>query len=165
MPRIVTTAAAVLFLLGATTACEQKAAEPDAAPAATLSEADAAAAADALQADLASMDVGKIESHFAKDVVSFSAVTPALSTDWDTFHKRQEDFVNRKFDKVEVADRKIQILDDDTFVVSGNAKLTGQGPVKERTVRFTRVFQKQPDGSWKIVTAHRSFPPAEQPAT
>lgn len=166
MNRIFSTATACV-LLATTTACEEKRAEAENAPSATMvSEADAAAAADATQAAWTSMDVPKIESVFAKDVVAFSPVTAPLATTWDEFHKRQERFAALKMDKIEVADRNIQILDADTFVVSGIGNLTSSdGEENDRTVRFTHVYQKQDDGSWKIVTAHRSFAPEENEAS
>ena len=140
-------------------ACSQKAAEP-AAPAAAVTEADAAAAADATQAAWVTMDAAKIEAPYAKDVVAFDPVTAPMSTDWDNFHKLQEGFAAAKFDKLDVPDRKIQLVDSDTFIVSGTGTLTGSGEPKSAVMRFTDVYQKQADGKWLIVNEHVSLAPA-----
>jgi len=139
-------------------ACSQKTAEP-AAPAAAVTEADAAAAADATQAAWVTMDAAKIEAPYAKDIVAFDPVEAPLSTTWDNWHKLQEGFAAAKFDKVDVADRKIQLLDSDTFVVSGTGTMTGSGEPKSAVMRFTDVYQKQADGKWLIVNEHVSMAP------
>ncbi|MGH6786136.1 MAG: YybH family protein [Novosphingobium sp.] len=135
-----------------------------AATAAALSEADAAAAVDAVQAAWVTMDAAKIEAVYAKDVVAFDVMDPPLSTTWDNWHKLQQGFAAMKFDKIDVPDRKIQILDSDTFVASGTGTLSGSGELKEAKMRFTDVYQKQADGTWLIVNEHVSFVPEAPPA-
>jgi len=106
------------------------------------------------------MDVAKVESVYAKDVVGFDPAAAPLSADWDNWDKLQKAFVDMKFDAIAVPDRKIQILDADTFVVSGSGELTSkQGATKSTTMRFTDVYQKQADGKWLIVNEHVSFRP------
>jgi ketosteroid isomerase-like protein len=143
-------------------ACNQKAEVP-AAPAAAVSEADATAAADATQVAWVTMDTAKIEAPYAKDIVAFDPVAAPMSTDWDNWHKLQEGFAAAKFDKIDVSDRKIQLLDSDTFVVSGTGTLTGSGEPKSAVMRFTDVYQKQADGKWLIVNEHVSMAPASAP--
>jgi uncharacterized protein (TIGR02246 family) len=155
--------AALLVASTAIAACNQKAAAP--APAAAVSEADATAAADATQAAWTTMDVAKIDAVYAPDVVGFDPADPPLSTTWDNWHKLQQGFAAMKFDGISVPDRKIQLLDDDTFVVSGTGNLTSTaGEMKAATMRFTDVYEKQADGRWLIVNEHVSFAPTKAAA-
>jgi len=137
--------------------------QAESAPA--VSEADAAAAANATQAAWTSMDPAKIESVYAKDVVAFDPVDPPLSTTWENWDRLQKGFAEMKFDGMKTADRKIQVLDDDNFIVSGTGQLTSStGKVKQASMRFTDVYHRQPDGKWLIVNEHVSMKPAA-PAT
>lgn len=158
-----TSRAGVAALIAATTAmagCNQKA-SPPAAPAAAVSEADAAAVADAAQAAWTTMDAAKIEAVYAPEIVAFDPAAPALSTSWDNWHKLQQGFAAMKLDKVNVPDRKIQVLGPDTFIVSGTGNFTStDGAVKSAAVRFTDVYRKQADGRWLIVNEHASMAPA-----
>lgn len=162
------TAFAVTVSLGAMTAACQKPAATSAAnsagPAATaaalVSDADAAAAADASQAAWVTMDAAKIDAVYAPDVVGFDPIAAPLSTDRANWTKLQQGFAAMKFNHVDIPDRKIQVLDGDTFIVSGTATFTGtDGPVKSMPMRFTDVYQKQSDGSWKIANEHTSQVP------
>jgi ketosteroid isomerase-like protein len=160
------TAFAVTVSLGAMTAACQKpaatanSAEPAGTAAAMVSDTDAAAAADATQAAWTSMDGAKIDAVYAPDVVGFDPVAAPLSTDRANWTKLQQGFAAMKFNHIDVADRKIQILDGNTFVVSGTATMTStDGPVKSMPLRFTDVYHKQADDSWKIVNEHTSQVP------
>jgi ketosteroid isomerase-like protein len=57
--------------------------------------------------------------------------------------------------------RNLQILDADTFVVSGlwTRDLTVGGKATYQTERYTLVFQKQADGAWLVAHEQRSKPP------
>jgi ketosteroid isomerase-like protein len=149
----------------AMTACNREAPVAPAA-AAAVSEADAAAAADAAQAAWTSMDAAKIEAVYAPEIVAFDPGAPALSTSWDNWHKLQQGFAAMKLDKVSVPDRKLQLLDSNTFVASGTANFTStNGAVKKLALRFTDVYRKQADGRWLIVNEHASIaPPASAAA-
>lgn len=127
-----------------------------------LSEAEAAKIADETQQAWISMDVGKIEGRYAKDVVAFDPVVAPLASDWQAFHKLQEGFVAMKFDAIAVPDRAIQVLDADTFVVCGTGALTStEGALKQVSMRFTNVYQRQQEGDWLIVNEHVSLRPVE----
>jgi ketosteroid isomerase-like protein len=65
-----------------------------------------------------------------------------------------------------VPDRQIQIVGPDAFVSSGTEVFTiAAGTARPQfSARFTDVFQRQSDGSWKIVHEHVSLPPAPQAA-
>lgn len=154
-------ALSVLLTLGA---CQEKADAPAAAMAA-VTETDATAAADATQVAWASKDVAKIEALYAKDVVAFDPMEAPLSTTWDNWHRLQQGFADMKFDKVSATDRKIQILDANTFIVSGTADLSSpDGPMKTAKMRFTDVYHRADDGKWWIVNEHVSMPPEAPPA-
>ena len=60
-----------------------------------------------------------------------------------------------------VTERHIQLIDGDAFISSGIESFSVQAGQARPTVsaRFTDVFQRQGDGSWKIVHEHVSMPP------
>src|SRR5262245_24190434 len=118
-------------------ACQKQAAAPAEAPATVLTEDEATAIADATQAAWTSVDLAKEEAVYAKDVVAFDPEAAPLSTDWTNWDTLQKHFIDYKFDGITVPDRKIQVLDDDTFLVSGTGTLTSKdGPMKEAAMRF-----------------------------
>ena len=144
--------------MGVASAC-QKATAP-AAAATIVSQADATAAADATQAAWTSMDKAKIESVYAQNVVAFDPADPPLSTTWENWDKLQAGFAAMKFDHMSAPDRNIQLLDADTFIVSGTGDMTSStGTVKQATMRFTDVYRRQADGRWLIVNEHVSMKP------
>jgi ketosteroid isomerase-like protein len=152
---ILAAAAASCALLGA---C-QKAEAPTAA-AAAITEADAAKAADATAAVWSSMDAAKIKALYAPSVVAFDFAKPTLSTDRAAFDKTQDDFAAAKIDKLVQQERSIQVLDADTFVVSGTwAGTSSTTPASDGLFRCTDVYQKDAAGAWLIVNEHCSAPP------
>ncbi len=131
-----------------------------AAPTASFSEADAAKIADATQAAWVSQDVAKFEAPYSKDIVSFDPTSKVLVTTWEGFHQIQLIFAQLKMDRMTVPDRKIQLLDDATFVVSGTGQGTStKGRLKRFALRITDVYRRQADGTWLIVTEHISLVP------
>jgi len=130
-----------------------------------VSDAEAAAAADAAQTAWTSMDAAKIDSVYASNVIGFDPIAPPLSTDRGNWTKLQQGFAAMKFDHIAVPDRKIQVLDANTFVVSGTAQFTSKdGPVKAMPMRFTDVYQRQAGGKFLIVNEHVSeVPPPPKP--
>jgi ketosteroid isomerase-like protein len=161
---------ALAATLGAMTipssATGQPANPPAAAPAQMkLTDVQAAAAADAAQRAWTSMDAAKIDSVYASNIIGFDPVAPPLSTDRGNWTKLQQGFAAMKFNQLSIPDRKIQILDDNTFIVSGTAQFTSKdGPVKAMPMRFTDVYERQPDGKFLIVNEHVSQVPAAEPA-
>ena len=68
-----------------------------------------------------------------------------------------------KFVHLDVASRKIQLLDADHFIVSGTADMTSKdGPMKSAAMRFTDVYERQTDGKWLILNEHVSMKPEAQ---
>jgi ketosteroid isomerase-like protein len=154
--------ASVLTATGAS--AFQAAGMPDQqAPAAKMSDSKAAAIADATQAAWASMDANKIDSAYASDIVGFDPIVPQLSIDRANWTKLQQGFAGMKFDHLTVPDRKIQVIDADSFVVSGTAYFTSKsGPLKAMPMRFTDVYRRQADGRFLIVNEHVSAVPAAE---
>ncbi len=127
---------------------------------AQIVRADAARIADETQAAWISMDASKIESRYARDIVVFDPTLRSMGTTWDAFHNIQIGFVLAKMDGLTVPDRKIQLLDDKTFIVSGTGMGTSStGRQKQIVLRFTDVYRRQGDGLWLIVNEHISLPP------
>jgi ketosteroid isomerase-like protein len=140
-------------------ACQQQAAEADAN--ASLSEAEAEAVVDAAQSDFASADIDRIDALYAGNVVAFDPRQRTIGEGSVMMYAFNVPFASLGYDEVEVADRKIQVLDADTLVVSGTAQLSSStGASKDKSMRYTQVFQKQADGAWKIATQHLSEAPA-----
>jgi len=156
--------------LGALTIPSASSAQPANLPAAPpaqmkLTDAQAAAVADAAQQAWTSMDAAKIDSVYASNIIGFDPVAPPLSTDRGNWTRLQQGFAAMKFNQLSIPDRKIQILDDDTFIVSGIAQFTSKdGPVKAMPMRFTDVYQRQPGGKFLIVNEHVSQVPPAEPA-
>jgi ketosteroid isomerase-like protein len=148
----------LLAAVMALAACQQQPAAPVAS--AALSEAEAEALVDSAQADLASADVDKIDALYADNIIAFDPVQRTMGSGAVMMHAFNAPFATLKLDRIEVPDRKIQVLDADTVVVSGTAHLSSStGASNDMAMRYTQVFQKQADGSWKIATEHLSKAP------
>ena len=148
-------AASCVLLAG----CE-KAAVPVAAEAAAVTEAEASKAFDDTVVVWNSMDAAKIKALYAPDVVSFDIASPALTTDRAAFDKNQDAFAAAKLDSVKVAEKKIQIVDGDTFIVSSVSDGTSSTiPANNATFRCTDVYHRGTDGKWWIVNENCSVPP------
>jgi len=137
------------------------------APAAsTLTKEEAGRIAEAAEANFTSGDLKSIMAQYAVGAVMFDAAHPAYSTDRKIQTDWAQDFVSMKPADYHVPDRQIQILGNDAFVSSGTETFTVIAGNQRPTLsaRFTDVFQRQRDGSWKIVHEHVSLPPATPPA-
>ncbi|MBV9528661.1 nuclear transport factor 2 family protein [Sphingomonas sp.] len=111
-------------------------------------------------------DVGAIMRQYADGAVMFDASHAGLTTDRKVQNGWAQSFVSMKPADYTVADRQIQIVGPDAFVSSGTETFTVAAGAARPAVsaRFTDVFQRQKDGSWKIVTEHVSMPPTTAPA-
>jgi ketosteroid isomerase-like protein len=135
----------------------QPAAEAPAEPV-KISESDAEIIANRNEVEFTSMNAARIKAAYAADVVAFDPGVPGLMMDRDTFDKAQDEFAAQKLDTFQRKDRKIQILDADTFIVSGTAELASTiVPGNAATFRYTDVYEKQADDKWKIVNEHISL--------
>ena len=126
------------------------------------SQSEAEAEVAAVTRDFLSGDAMKIMAHYAPGAVMLDAANPTPTADRNDQTRFATEFVSMKPSDL-VADLKtIQILGKDIFVASGIASfLADVGPGRDRlSVRYTQVFQRQPDGRWLIVNEHMSMPPA-----
>ena len=157
MTRLIFAVAAASFaLLGA---C-QKIEDVKETVSAPVSEAEAAKLADAMVKTWESKDAAKIKALYAPTVVAFDYAYGPLEEDRASFDKAQDVFAAAQIDSEEQISRKIQLLDADTFVVSGVWNGTSKAkPENNGEVRCTDVFQKGADGTWIIVNEHCSQMP------
>jgi ketosteroid isomerase-like protein len=128
-----------------------------------LSTAEATRIAEAAEATFTTGDVQAIMGQYANGAVMFDAGHATYSTDRNVETGWARDFVSMKPAAYHVPDRQIQILGPDAFVSSGTEVFTiAAGSARPTiTARFTDVFKRQGDGSWKIVHEHVSMPPTE----
>ena len=138
--------------------CEQKATPPS-----PVTEAEMTTAFDAAKAAWISMDIAKVDSLYADDVVAFDVAAPNPVEGKAAMHKFNEVFIGMKFDAAQMRNDRLRALGPDAFIASGIAHFTSTaGQVKEADIRYSETFQKQADGSWKIVHEHIDFPPKEE---
>ena len=133
----------------------------EAAPHAPVTEAEAGKIAEQAEATFTSGDTKAIMAQYAANAVMIDASAPVPSTDRKVQTGWAQSFVSMKPAEDHVPDRHIQIVGPDAFVSSGTETFTVEAGVARPTVsaRFTDVFQRQKDGSWKIVHEHVSVPP------
>ena len=126
-----------------------------------VTEGEANAIAERAEATFTTSDVGAIMNQYADGAVMIDASNPAPSTDRKVQTGWAKAFVSMKPAGYHVPDRHIQIVGPDAFVSSGTEVFTVEAGSARPTVtaRFTDVFQRERDGSWKIVHEHVSIPP------
>jgi len=126
-----------------------------------VTKAEATRIAEAAEANFTTGDVRKIIGQYAEGAVMFDAGHGPYSTDRKVQIGWAQDFVSMKPADYHVPDRQIQIVGPDAFISSGTEVFTVAAGQARPTVsaRFTDLFQRQPDGSWKIINEHVSLPP------
>ena len=129
---------------------------------ASLTKAEATKIAETAEANFNTGDVKAVIGQYAEGAVMFDASHSAYSTDRKVQTGWAQDYVSMKPADYHVPDRQIQILGPDAFISSGTEVFTIAAGTARPTIsaRFTDVFQRQSDGSWKIVHEHVSLPPA-----
>lgn len=143
---------------------QQRSAAPQAATVPT--EAEAAAIVDAAEAAWTSADTAKIMASYKEGGVWFDPVAVEPSADRAVQTKWTDGFTAMKLTDMTIANKTVQVLDDDTIVASGIATLKSGAGGDPVTFRYTDVYEKQADGEWLIVNEHLSSPPAaDEPAT
>ena len=127
----------------------------------SLTKADATKIAESAEANFNTGDVKAVIGQYAPGAVMFDASHPTYSTDRKVQTGWAQDYVSMKPADYHVPDRQIQILGPDAFISSGTEVFTIESGSARPTIsaRFTDVFQRQGDGSWKIVHEHVSLPP------
>ena len=122
--------------------------------------------AEQAEASFTSGDLNAIMSHYANGAVMFDASHAGLTTDRKVQASWAQSFISMKPADYHVPDRQVQILGPDAFISSGTEVFTVAAGAARPTVsaRFTDIFKRQKDGSWKIVNEHVSMPPSTAPA-
>ena len=128
---------------------------------APVTEAEAVKIVEQAEATFTTGDTKAIMAQYALNAVMIDAAAPAPSTDRKVQTGWANSFVSMKPADYHVPDRHIQIVGPDAFVSSGTEVFTVEAGAARPTVsaRFSDVFQRQKDGSWKIVHEHVSMPP------
>jgi len=129
-----------------------------------VTKAEATRIAEAAEANFTTGDVKKVMAQYADGAVMFDSSHAGLSTDRKVQTGWAQDFVSMKPADYHVPDRQVQVLGPDAFVSSGTEVFTiAAGNARPQiSARFTDVFQRQSDGSWKIVHEHVSLPPTPE---
>lgn len=127
-----------------------------------VTQAEATKIAEQAEANFTTGNVDAVMRQYAKGAVMFDATHPGFSTDRKMQTGWANDFVSMKPADYHVPDRQIQLVGPDAFISSGTEVFTVAAGSARPTIsaRFTDVFQRQSDGSWKIVHEHVSLPPA-----
>lgn len=163
MRKMVTIAATALALA----ACDFKTAvtsedgKVSAADLSSPSAADADKIVGDAYATFTSGDAIKMMEHYAPGAVVVDGANNVPTNDRAMITKWSADFAAMKPSDLVTNPRMVQILDADTIVSSGIAAfLADVGGRRQRvSIRYTHVFQRQPDGRWLIINEHNSIPP------
>jgi len=126
-----------------------------------VTEAEAVRIAETAESSFTTGNVDAIMSHYAEGAAMIDAGDTTPSTDRKVQTGWAANFVSMKPADFRVVDRRIQLIGNDAFVSSGFETFTVAAGEARPTVsaRFSDVFQRQKDGSWKIVHEHVSMPP------
>jgi hypothetical protein len=145
-----------LLLLLALVACKKTPSESS-----PITVAEATGIAERAEANFTKGDVNAVMAQYANNAVMIDAGSPDPSRDRNVQSGWARTFVSMQPADYKVIDRHIQLLGDDAFISSGIETFTVAAGAARPTVsaRFTDVFQRQKDGSWKIVNEHVSMPP------
>lgn len=150
----------LIALLVATTVggCSQGAA--DEAKLAPVTTEAASKAFDSASQAWTSMNAAKIDAIYADNVVAFDPGYPATINGLGALAPQNAKFAKLAFDGMRMTDRDIVPLGPTMFMATGVSHLTSSADAaKSMDVRFTEIFSRQPDGSWKIIHEHLSDVP------
>ena len=113
---------------------------------------------DAAEASFTSGDSFRIMEHYAPDAVMFDAANNEPTTDRAVATKWADAFVAMKPTSFSPGKRTLQILTDHLIVSSGVATMmvTGSKGEEKVSIRYTDIYQQQPDKTWLIVHEHLS---------
>ena len=152
----------LLAAMAALAACQQS---PEQAKLAPVTQQQAETIVAQLDKSYTSGDANAIMAHYADGAVMFDQGLLAPVVDRQLQTRITQGFAASQPRDFTTANRTIQILDADTFVDSGVASFTIQlGQARQPVrARFTQVYQRQGDGTFKIAHEHMSAPPAGSP--
>jgi len=127
-----------------------------------VTEAQASKIAEAAEASFTTGDVNKIMANYDNRAVMVDASVADPSGDRKVQTGWARNFTSMQPADYKVVDRHIQLLGGDAFISSGVETFTVAAGAARPTVsaRFTDVFKRGGDGTWKIVHEHVSMPPA-----
>ena len=108
---------------------------------------------------------GRVEAvmaNYADGAVVFDTSTLPPTADRNVQTRGNAAFLTMKPADFRVDPRHVQMLDNDTIVSSGVLSFTANVGLARPLLktRYTQVYQRQPDGGFKIVHEHMSAPPA-----
>jgi len=154
---------ALILAMAALAACQQQTAEQAKLTPVTVEQAETMVAA--TQKSFTSGDTNAIMAQYTDVAVIFDQGYLAPIVDRQLQTRLTQGFAASQPRDFTIANRAIQILDPDTFVVSGVLNYTIQlGQARQPVrARFTHVYQRQADGIFKIAHEHISAPPAGSP--
>lgn len=127
-------------------------------------EAEALAVANALPPLMIAKDAPGVVALYADNAVLVDPMSPELVTTKEANLAATKGLIDMNMTKMIVHDRKVQVLDADTFVVTLIGSFVMQPPkgkAETMTMRVTDVYQKQADGKWLAVNEHVSAMPAK----
>ena len=132
---------------------------------APVTQAEAEQVVKANDAVYSSADSARIAGLYARNAYVFDAGNAMPSSDPKVLKTWTDQFVSMKPADLSTSAQKIQVVGPDAFVNSAVISFTVQAGQARPTVnaRVTQVYQRQGDGSWKIVTEHMSMPPTPVP--
>ena len=132
-----------------------------------VTTAEATRIAERAEASFTTGDANMVMGQYADNAVMIDAASPDPSTDRKIQTGWANTFVSMKPADFRVINRQIQLLRPDAFISSGIETFTVAAGTARPTVsaRFNDVFQRQKDGSWKIVNEHVSIPPERASTT
>jgi hypothetical protein len=127
-----------------------------------LTDAEATRVAERAEATFTTGNLKAIMAQYADNAVMVDAAAPNPSADRKVTTGWASTFVSMKPGDYRVIDRHIQLIGNDAFISTGVETFTVAAGIARPTVsaRFTDVFQRQKDGSWKIINEHVSTPPS-----
>ena len=126
-----------------------------------LKQADAEKIVADAEAAWSSNRVETVMGNYADGAVVFDTTALPPTTDRNAQTRGNAAFLTMRPADFRVDPRHVQLLDNDTIVASGvlsfTANVGAARPVLK--TRYTHVYQRQPDGAFKIVHEHMSSPP------
>jgi len=113
------------------------------------------------EATWAGAQIEPVMANYANDAVVFDTSTLPPTTDRNAQTRGNAAFLTMKPADFRVDPRHVQLLDNDTIVSSGVLSFTANAGATRQLMRtrFSQVYQRQADGSWKVVHEHMSAPP------
>ena len=128
---------------------------------ATLTQADTEKIVANAEAAWSSNRIETVMANYADGAVVFDTSTLAPTTDRNVQTRGNAAFLMMKPADFRVDPRHVQLLDNDTIVASGvlsfTANVGAARPVLK--TRYTQVYQRQPDGTFKVIHEHMSSSP------